>query len=49
MGAAFGGGQSSVAIRTAEDEAFALVTADFGKFEENEMEFPSVDTEVSLC
>lgn len=38
VGTAFGRGQSSVAIRTAEREAFVLVTTDIGKFEKNEME-----------
>lgn len=49
MGATFGRGQSSVAARTAECKAFALVTTDTGKFEENEMEVPRLDTEVSSC
>lgn len=40
MGAAFGRGQSSVAIRTAEREAFVLVTTDIVKFAEDEMEAP---------
>ncbi|KAK2544212.1 hypothetical protein Q9966_002213 [Columba livia] len=40
VGAAFGRGQSSVAIRTAEREAFVLVTTDIVKFAEDEMEAP---------
>lgn len=40
VGAAFGRGQSSVAIRTAEREAFVLVTTDTVKFAEDEMEAP---------
>lgn len=47
VGADFRRGQRLVTIRNADHEAFALVTTDIRKFEENEMEVPRPVPEVS--